>query len=131
MTMALSTVARNARAAALRDLIDAAAGAGTLSLYGTAQPAAGASAGAAPLVVLTLDDPCGTVDSGALLLADTVEAQVTTTGAPLWARLHDGAGVWLADMDAGVPGAGATLSLPLSLFYAGAFVRLAGASIGG
>lgn len=130
MSLSFSDLIRNARAQATVGQIDRAATPGTLELYATTQPAAGAAPGGSPMTTITLQKPCGTVTDGVIHFAITPPAQIATTGSVLWARARDGDGYWLLDGNVattGTPGAAFTLD-DVELF-AGAFVFLFNATL--
>ncbi len=130
MSLAFSDFVRDARANALIGQIDRAANPGTLELYYTTQPAAGAAPGGSPATTITLQKPCGTVSAGVIHFTTTQPAQLPDSGTVLWARVKDGDGYWMADGNVAVTGTpGAAFTLPEVELYAGAFVFLFGATL--
>lgn len=130
MTIAISPALRTARADAVRALIDGAAGSpGVLKLYGGAQPAAGAAAPSAPLVVIPLAHPCGVAAASGLTLAQPADAQASASGVVTWGRIEDSVGQWVIDADAaaddgsGGP-AGVAIILDQTQVYPGARVSI-------
>lgn len=103
MTWEITEAHNEARLAATLDTIDAGADNGTIAFYATARPSLGGSPGGAPLVVVVLASPCGTIADGKLSLAqdDDTGDQITTSGAAVWARIFNGDGVGVADGDVG------------------------------
>lgn len=130
MSLALSSAIRDARANAIVGQIDRAATPGTLELYYTTQPAAGASPGGSAAASITLAKPCGTVSGGVIHFANSVPAQVAAGGTVLWARVRDGDGNWMIDGNVAVTGTqGAAFTLDNVVLYAGAFVFLFNATL--
>lgn len=130
MSLAFSTATRNARAEAIIAQLDKAATAGSLELYTTTQPAAGASAGGSPIATIILQKPCGTVSVGVITFAISQPAQVSPGGTVLWARGKDGDGYWVLDGNVAVTGTpGAAFTLDDVVLYAGAFVFLFAATL--
>ncbi|MEF8769422.1 hypothetical protein [Candidatus Accumulibacter contiguus] len=130
MSLFFSDFVRNARANAIVAQLDRAATPGTLELYYTTQPAAGAAPGGSPATIITLQKPCGTVSAGVISFTTTQPAQLLTGGTVLWARARDGDGYWMLDGNVAVTGTpGAAFTLPDVVMYAGAFVFLFNATL--
>jgi len=131
------TAMRTGAMQGLATRIDAAGAGASLAIYGNTRPAAGATAGAAALVKVTLAYPCGTVSAGVLTLADTAFAQILNGGDPVWARIEDADDVWLGDFSVGTQAmhtsnpATAEVILEATHLYTGAFLALIGAQIAG
>lgn len=89
-------------------------------------------AGSAPLCIITLATPAGTVDdvTGALSLAQLEDGLMLTGGAATWCRVFSGAGVACFDMDAGVAGSGAEAIFSATNLYAGGLLRLLSCNLG-
>ena len=123
--------------AALAAQIDVAGAGATLALYSTTRPAPNGAAGAAAMVTVTLDYPCGTAAAGVLTLADTEFAQILNGGNAAWARLLDAADTWVGDLSVGTPAmhtsdpATAEVVIASTTLYTGAFLALIGAQIVG
>lgn len=129
MSLYFSDRVRDARANALVAQIDLAATPGTLELYCTTQPAAGAAPGGSPATIITLQKPCGTVAGGVITFATTQPSQLVVSGTVLWARVRDGDGYWLLDGNVAVTGTpGAAFTLADVAIFAGAFVFMFGAT---
>lgn len=101
MSVEISPAHNEARLAATLAFANTGAGNSTIEFYATAQPNFGDSPGASPVVIAILAKPCGTLTAGALTLtqADPAGDLVTGTGAVLWARWKNGAGVIVLDSD--------------------------------
>jgi hypothetical protein len=131
-TITWSTAAKDARMQALADLIDGAGAPGEIHIYdGTPpDPPGGDVTTQVLLATLTLSLPCGTVSGGALTLSPIEEEDLApASGTATWARLVDGAGAWVADMDVGVTGSGAVIQLNATDIYQGGIVRITSAVI--
>lgn len=82
------------------------------------------------LAVITCSLPCGTVTNGALSFAPlSEESNAPASGTATWARLTDGAGSWVADLDVGVAGSGAAIELNAVEIYQGGIVRITQATL--
>lgn len=135
LSAAVTLAMRNASLAALVATIDAAGAGARLDVYATARPAPNGAPGGAPMVTVTLHFPCGTVTAGALDLADTAYAQISTSGTAAWARLISAGGAWVGDFSVGTQAmhdadpATAEVIVGVTTMYAGAFLALIGARI--
>ena len=100
-----------------------------LKLYGGPQPAAGAAASSAPLVVIPLAHPCGIASASGLTLTQPADAQASASGVVTWGRIEDSAAQWVIDADAaaddgsGGP-AGVAIILDQTQVYPGARVSI-------
>ncbi|MEG0007973.1 MAG: hypothetical protein RR721_08125 [Aeromonas sp.] len=118
---------RTARAQLLADAIDTGtAGAATLKLYGGTRPGSGGNISGQPLLItLPLANPCAqSVTGGVLTLKAIAEAMVTGNGTITWGRFSNRDGAFVADLDAGLPGSGADLEIPVLEVYQGAYIRI-------
>ena len=90
-------------------------------------PAAGA-----PLCIITLSTPAGTVDgmTGALSLAQLEDGLIQAGGAATWCRAFNGDGAACFDMDAGLGGSGAEAIFTTTTLYAGGALRLLSCNLG-
>ncbi|QEL55515.1 hypothetical protein [Chromobacterium paludis] len=121
--------ARRARALAVLNTLDSASKPAKLLLYGGSPPQDFAPVSGA-LVEIALSKPSGTIsDAAELVLAGATEGMVSAAGRAAWARLVTGDGQPVADMDVGLPGAGAAVELPIIDLQPGALVRLSGAKL--
>ncbi|WP_106076655.1 hypothetical protein [Chromobacterium amazonense] len=120
---------RRARALAVLNTLDGASKPAKLLLYGGAPPPDFGPAASA-LVEIVLSKPSGTIsDTAELILTGATEGMVSAAGRAAWARLVTGDGQPVADMDVGLPGAGAAVELPIVDLQPGALVRLSGAKL--
>jgi hypothetical protein len=126
MSLSRASAVVNAMLAAVLATIDA-NGPALLDFFGNTRPAAGAAAGASPIVGITLAHPSGSVATQSLTLTTPVQGQCTSAGTIAWGRLYDGAGTWLLDFDAGLSSSGAEAILDRVTVYPGAFVTLTSA----
>lgn len=106
-------------------------GGGQLKIYPATQPSAGAGVSTAPLAVLTFAKPSLNNVTGAVLtLNNPAQAMVLVSGVAAWARLENGAGQWVADLNVGLAGSGAAVALsngaatPSLQLYAGGTVSV-------
>jgi hypothetical protein len=97
LALALSPRVKLARSTAVRNDIDAATTPGKIKLYALPRPAPGGTPVGDLLAVITLTDPCGTVDSTGLHLTAFAAGQAVATGAIGWGRVCDGDGNWVID----------------------------------
>jgi hypothetical protein len=98
---------------------------GSLALYSTTRPVMGAAPGAAPLVVIQLDDPAGTIADNELTLTPSDEALVAVSGTAVWGRFFSATSVAEIDADVGVE-----ITLPSAELYAGGYTRLSSGTFG-
>lgn len=99
----------------------------------------GTAPAGAPVCIIELDNPAGTVN-GTTGNFDWAESnnvgsngQITNAVTPTWARFYDDAGIALCDMDARLVGAtnnGEEVILAATGVNVGAFIRIVGGSIG-
>lgn len=131
MTLNLSQTVKAARTAALKSSIDAAGTASILALYAEPRPAPGANSAATLLASIVLVYPCGVIDDTGLHLVASGSAQAVGAGIANWARLSDGNGNWIMDVDCKQTGdtRQAELILDIAQFFPGAFVNLVSAVI--
>ena len=116
---------RQARAAAVVASLDAASTAGNLRLYATGKPAVLDAPSAGPISELVLAKPCGAVnEQGEIVFFAVADAMVSNAGVVTWARLSDGDGNAIADLDVGLPGSGAAIILADTDLKAGALIRV-------
>ena len=122
----LATIARNAAADAVVDLIDA-GGAGTIRIYTGAQPATPETAASGTLLAtLTFSGTAfGAADTGvATAAAITPDASADDTGTAGWARIANGSGATIMDVDVGASASGATIEFDSVAFEAGGAINI-------
>ena len=121
MILSRSNDIKNDRAQVHADALDD----GVLLLYtGTIPSSGGAITDQVLLCTLQLPSPAGSVALGIFTLDSGVEAIAVATGVAAWARVKDGFGAWVMDMDVGASGSGAAIiATPVEVF-AGGTVRI-------
>jgi hypothetical protein len=128
-----STLVRTNRAQAIADAIDAGTGPNaTLTIYTGTRPVTpgGAITDQVAIVVLPFTVPCAqSVSGGIITFAPLAETMATADGAPTWARADDRDGVFVADLDVGLPESGADIELALDNVYQGTLIRINSATI--
>lgn len=131
MTMNYTASVKNVRAQALASKIDAATDPAHMIIYSGARPlGVGAITDQVALVTLVLKKPCYTSITDGILYLDTiVEQMVMTSGHATWARIVDGSGTPVGDMDIGVAGSGADIVLPTVDLIQGSYVRITAGQI--
>lgn len=132
MSISLSTThtaerAASALTATLTRLNSGTTGA-TVSIYGNVRPANGAVAGAAPLAVITLALPAGTITNGVLNLAVPPDTLIDTTGTAVWARVIAN-GVTVFDCGVSDVAGADTIRLASTQLYAGGLVRMSSGTL--
>ncbi len=116
-------------------LVAALGSAATVAFFGSARPEVAGDAPAGPAqVIVVLAATVGTWDdaSARLILAQSAEGQLTSGGAPVWARAYATDGAWMFDCDTRLEGAadtGEELVIAAPALYPGAFVRISGGTL--
>lgn len=88
-------------------------------------------AASAPLCIITLAAPSGTVDAGgALSLEQLEDGLILAGGLATWCRVFNGDGAPCFDMDAGMEGSGAAAIFTTTTLYAGGSLRLLSCVLG-
>jgi hypothetical protein len=132
--VSLSLAARQARLSAVGALIDANGG-GAAHFYALPMPAKAEDAPMnAPLAIVALATPCGTVGATPQGLATfsltPAAGQAAASGVVGWVRFVDGVGAAIDDQPVGPPGSGAPVLVtdnkpnPSAQLYAGGEVQL-------
>lgn len=116
---------------ALRNLIDAGSGPGTLKLYSGTQPATGDGnlSGNTLLATLTFGDPVASDAASGVLTFDAIteDSSADASATATWARIQDSDGNKIFDGDVGT--AGAMINLNTTTVAAGGPVRITSFSI--
>lgn len=104
----------------------------SLYVFGDARAANIATpAASAPLCIITLATPTGSVDAtGALSLEQLEDGLILSGGSATWCRVFNGGGSPCFDMDAGVAGSGAEAIFTTTTLYAGGALRLLSCVLG-
>jgi hypothetical protein len=108
------TALRTAIGQEIIDQLSAGAGAPTIQIYTAPQPAGPATAISTQTLLgtLTCSDPVGTVTSGVITFgAITQDSSADNTGTAAWARLKDGDGNAIMDIDVTVTAGSGALKL--------------------
>lgn len=120
------TAAQNAHVNAIRDLVDAGAGPGTVKIYTGAQPASANTAVGAQVLLgtLVLSDPSAPNGVNGLLTFNAIadDPVADNPGNAAWARIADSAGGTVFDCDVAL--SGATLNLSSVSVAAGDILRI-------
>lgn len=121
--------ARSAMALALIAVLDAGAGPVTIEFYTGAYPALPSTAIAAQvkLGTLTCSDPVAT-DAGGVVTFGTItqDSAADATGTAAWARIKDGAGVGVMDVDVTATGSAGVITLNTVSIVAGGPIAMTG-----
>ena len=132
MAAAYETTLRNQQLNVVRDRIDAGTGSGSLVYYDGTRPATG---GAATNVLASqpLPEPVAADAAGGVLTFDPVsDVNATGDGTCTWARVLDGDGNFVMDLDVGLSGSGADIIVNTTTFSSaggGSNVSVASATI--
>jgi hypothetical protein len=128
MAASYVTAVRTSRMTAVRDAIDAGAGAGKCKFYTGSSPGVNNAVGAQVLLgTLTCSDPCGTVTSGVLnFSAFTADSSADADGTAAWARFTTSADATVADVTVGLTGSGADIILNTVNIVAGGSISVTG-----
>ena len=111
MALGYVTAVRNSRLNAVRDAIDAGAGAGLLRIYDGTRPSTGGTP-TTLLAELTFSDPCASNASGGVLTfnAITADSSANATGTATWWRGVDSTGAAVVDGNCGTSGSDMNLN---------------------
>ena len=117
-TLHLATAVKTSALTAIRDAIDAGAGAGTVKIYtGTIPTDANTAVGAQVLLgTLTFPYPCttapGSMTAGVLTAGTIVQdSSADATGTATWARIADSTGATVMDIDVSATGGTGALQM--------------------
>jgi hypothetical protein len=99
--MEISVDHNNARLVATAQFADSGPLASKIFLYSTVRGALGSDPGAPALVTITLNKPCGTIISNALVLQQAAAGGdlIAVQGSALWARWVNGSGAIVGEGD--------------------------------
>ena len=124
--MTLSATLQIAQLQAIATVLDAGGGGGLIRIYGGARVAINALPAPSNLLSeLQLPKPCiAQLDSEQLRLKASADRLCVKTGSATWARLLDGDGRTVLDVDVGLIDSGAEIELDNLLLLAGGLVRL-------
>lgn len=122
----LSIPVKNSRLAVIGNALDAAVAGGVLRIYSAPRPAIGEELTEQILLVeIRLPKPSIlSLDAGKLTFAPIGEALCRRSGKAAWARLADGDGHWVADLDVGLADSGAEVELSKLALFAGGAVNV-------
>lgn len=124
----LSTAAQAAMLNAIRDRIDAGAGAGLLKLYTSPQPANANTGITSQTLIgtLTFSDPSAPTTATATLTfsAITDDSSADASGTITWARITDSTGAVVFDCDVTGSGGGGTIEMNAVAVNAGDILRM-------
>ena len=124
MALGLATALRTSRATAIRDAIDAGAGAGKLRIYSGSRPATGGTE-TTVLAELTLSDPSGTISNGVLTFSSiTEDTAANATGTASWFRIMTSADAFVLDGSVTATGGGGDLQFATTSFVANAAIQI-------
>ena len=111
MAISMTSAMRTSRLQVVLNAIDAGVTAATMNFYTGPRPASGAAITTEVLIgTVTFSDPCGTIANNVLTfstISDDVSADAN--GDIVWARINDGDGTWVMDLDCGETGSGAEI----------------------
>ena len=111
-------------------LNDGTAGPAEVRIYGgTRRASVNDAPGSPQLVSVTLQNPCGSVTAGVLLLLPSEPGLIAGSGVATWASVVNGDGVAAFDMDVGAIGSGAECIVTALDLYAGGLMSLVSAAL--
>ena len=126
--MRLPPATRNAQADALRQLIDAGEGPGTIRFYSAPMPETALTEikEQTLLATLTFAQPCAEDPAGGILdfLPITEDREAPDTGVVAWARIADGDGNTILDLDVTGPNEGGMIEINTTQIVQAGPVRL-------
>lgn len=132
MSLKFSTALRNARLTAIISTLDAGASNATFKFYsGTEPPITGDAITTQVLIgTCTLSKPSGIVSAGVLTFEPIADDPIAdATGTITWARLLNGDGSFVADMNCGITGSTAILIFNNTAVQAGGLISITSGSL--
>jgi hypothetical protein len=132
MSLNFSTALRNARATAIISALDAGATAATIKFYSGTKPAITGAAITTQVLLgtCTLSKPCAIALEGVVTFQPIADDPIAdNTGTISWARLLNGDGVFVADMNCGVTGSTAILIFNNLSVQAGGLISITSGSL--
>ena len=132
MSLNFSTALRNARASAIISALDAGATPATIKLYSGTKPAITGAAITTQVLIGTcaLSKPCAIAIEGVVMFAPIADDPIAdNTGIISWARLLNGDGAFVADMNCGVTGSSAILIFNNLSVQAGGLISITSGSL--
>lgn len=131
MTIRITVEHNEYRLQGTLDYINLGASRAKLEIYGGTKPATVTTApGSAMLVAIELTDPAGTISAGQLTLTQFEDGLVQVSGVATWARLINGSGNIVQDMDASDTAGSGEVKLVSTQLYAGGDAKLISATLG-
>lgn len=128
MAVSLSEAIRNQHLDNIRDAIDDDTDPGVIEIYDGSRPSTGGEAVSTQTLLgtCTFSMPSAPNASGGVLTFDSIEedSAADESGTASWARVNDGAGNWVMDMDVGESGSGASLILNTVEIVEGGPIRI-------
>jgi hypothetical protein len=131
--LTLSSRVKLARSNAVRADIDTSAMNGKIKFYSAPRPSGGEPATGTLLAVVSLSQPCGTVDASGLHLTPLTSGQAVASGEVAWARVTDGDDIYVMDgsvlAETDPDAALAPFIVDIVQVYAGGYVNLLSATL--
>ena len=121
-----STAVKNARLAAIASAIDAGDSPASFVVYSGSRPTSSAAV-TDQVALATLEVPqpfAADLSDGVLTGAAFEEVMADADGEATWARLVDGEGAWVMDLDVGIEGSGADVAISSTTIYRGTITRI-------
>lgn len=111
MALGINVTVRNTRMDAVKDAVDAGAGAGVIKIYNGSRPLTGGSE-TTLLAELTFTDPSFPAASAGAITASAItgDASADNTGTATWFRLETSVGGFVLDGDVGTSGSDLNLN---------------------
>ncbi|TVU67212.1 hypothetical protein [Cobetia crustatorum] len=124
--ISFSTSVKNARLAAIATAIDVGDSPASFVVYSGTRPSPGAAVtDQVALVTLVMPQPFAADLSGGVLTGAVFEeVMADADGEATWARLVDGEGAWVMDLDVGIEGSGADVTISSTTIYRGILTRI-------
>ena len=125
MALGIAVAVRNTRMDAIKDAVDAGAGAGVIKIYDATRPSTGGTP-TTLLAELTFTDPSFPAASSGAITASAItgDTSADNTGTATWFRLETSVGGFVLDGDVGVTSSGADLELNSVSITAGVAVDI-------
>lgn len=130
MSIVISSALKSLRLQAITTYLDSGSTGGVLKVYSGTQPTGGGSPTGDLLATLIFPKPSlDNVASGVMTVKPPASDTADASGTATWVRLETSAGAWVADLNAGAAGSGASCIFDTTSVYTGGTVSAVSISL--